>query len=621
MSGFLNIYEMKYILTKEKFVGDKKTLKDIINSDYISFVKKLGDNIKDPKFQAILNGGYEDGQTLDEQIKVHMDVSYKAKDLIPTQNQIGFEESFKGVLSNSKKAKNIILNDLSDFNNNRLLIGNGKYILDGHHRWSQIYFLNPQAEIPCINIEMPQVGSEEMMLKIIQLCIASTYNTIIKRNIKLSVNVLSVDVKRSQIRDGLPKIMGDDLTKVCGDAYADKGSFLRTILKLGAGIIGYNLTKESNDSTNDDLLVDVADVTADIAGIFDPTGAIDVAHGLTYLKREEYLMAVCSFISAIPVIGDAIGKPVTLIAKGSKKLMQALKIAVEAMDSLGAARIIQKLGKPFMTFVEKVGEWGPKLIEALEKLKSKYPFIVKFIDKIKNFIEFLKKTWKWVKRILGYFDPLSEEEVWDLVTSNIMLMKKNKPKFGVPIEYAPHPLQTAKFVGQSPETKDGYMGVPKKLISNMKSGKVNFLEPFSKRESLKWLKNFEQFDCDDDLEGIKRGLERRIDDYFGGGQKYSGDQGYQDLLQDLDEVENAIDDCSNKKTIDDYPQSVRLVYNRFNDLARKSINDNPEVFAKIAKKVFYSNKPWKDFFINNKKEVKNINTLSDAVSSLEKWLN
>lgn len=74
-----------------------------------------------------------------------------------------------------------------------------------------------------------------------------------------------------------------------------------------------------------------------------------------------------------------------------------------------------------------------------------------------------------------------------------------------------------------------------------------------------------------------------------------------------------------KKTIEDFPQSVKNIYKRFNSQARKSIDDNVDKFAKLAKKVFYNDKKgWKDYFKN--KEVKNLNNLTQVVDSLEKWL-
>lgn len=50
-------------------------------------------------------------------------------------------------------------------------------------------------------------------------------------------------------------------------------------------------------------------------------------------------------------------------------------------------------------------------------------------------------------------------------------------------------------------------------------------------------------------------------------------------------------------TIDVYPVSVKRIYNKYSDRARKSINDNLPKFAKLAKKMYYNtNKNWKDYF-------------------------
>lgn len=72
------------------------------------------------------------------------------------------------------------------------------------------------------------------------------------------------------------------------------------------------------------------------------------------------------------------------------------------------------------------------------------------------------------------------------------------------------------------------------------------------------------------------------------------------------------------KTIEDYPSSVKLLYKRFNMKQQKSINDNLEKFAKIAKKLFYSNKDWKEYFKN--RNVQKLEKLNDIVSSMEKWM-
>jgi hypothetical protein len=76
-----------------------------------------------------------------------------------------------------------------------------------------------------------------------------------------------------------------------------------------------------------------------------------------------------------------------------------------------------------------------------------------------------------------------------------------------------------------------------------------------------------------------------------------------------------------KKTIEDYPNSVKSIYNRFNQKQQKSINDNLEKFAKIAKKLFYSSKNWKNYFQKNKLQIQKLNNLTEITNSIEKWMN
>ena len=44
----------------------------------------------------------------------------------------------------------------------------------------------------------------------------------------------------------------------------------------------------------------------DIVGIFDPTGVVDLVNGVSYWNQGDKLFAMLSFISAVPILGDAI---------------------------------------------------------------------------------------------------------------------------------------------------------------------------------------------------------------------------------------------------------------------------------------------------------------------------
>lgn len=70
--------------------------------------------------------------------------------------------------------------------------------------------------------------------------------------------------------------------------------------------------------------------------------------------------------------------------------------------------------------------------------------------------------------------------------------------------------------------------------------------------------------------------------------------------------------------ISNYPQSVRLVYNRFSSEQKKSIDSNLEKFSKAAKRLFYkSGKNWKEFF---SKDVKKLKNLSEIIDSMNAWM-
>lgn len=65
------------------------------------------------------------------------------------------------------------------------------------------------------------------------------------------------------------------------------------------------------------------------------------------------------------------------------------------------------------------------------------------------------------------------------------------------------------------------------------------------------LKSFNQFNENhsdlEELYAIKRNLENRIENYFGDERGHTGDMGYQDLLNDLSDIEDQIDALENTR--------------------------------------------------------------------------
>ena len=99
---------------------------------------------------------------------------------------------------------------------------------------------------------------------------------------------------------------------------------------------------------------------------------------------------------------------------------------------------------------------------------------------------------------------------------------------------------------QSPERKKALALLKKLNKQRLKQGKLKKFDDFEKvKENKIILENFgEDYSSwdDEELKQYYRRLEGRIDDYFGGEQKHVGDQGYQELMQDLENVEEVLEE-------------------------------------------------------------------------------
>jgi len=114
----------------------------------------------------------------------------------------------------------------------------------------------------------------------------------------------------------------------------------------------------------------------DILGVVDPTPIVDTLNGISYLKQGDKFYAMLSFISAVPYVGDAIGKGVMLAGRGSKVVKStdaALKLAnkgtPEAISQ--ATKMIEDIGKESGLMAKLLGtvrQWVPKLIDIIDNI-------------------------------------------------------------------------------------------------------------------------------------------------------------------------------------------------------------------------------------------------------------
>ena len=164
-----NINEVKRMqqlagLLTEAEAAPEQELKNILKADYPTFVQKLGDNINDPKFQAAI-------KSIASKYPIKTsDISPKVTDLKPTQNEIDVDKSLKFPLTNAQSAAVCLKGGpVSIAGKNIVTGGGGKFIIDGHHRWSQLYCMNPEASITAMdvnNITDPIAGLKATQLGI-----------------------------------------------------------------------------------------------------------------------------------------------------------------------------------------------------------------------------------------------------------------------------------------------------------------------------------------------------------------------------------------------------------------------------------------------------------------------
>ena len=145
--------------TANQQVDPGQLLQQVLNpsTSVENFVNFLQSN-QDQRVRAVLLAGRKDGDPQDEVLTVAKDRSLLVSKLKPTQNQIGVDESIFNLFNNKYKYNS--LPKILEGNNLKLgkpgddkilAYSNGSefFVLDGHHRWSQIFVGNPKATAVC----------------------------------------------------------------------------------------------------------------------------------------------------------------------------------------------------------------------------------------------------------------------------------------------------------------------------------------------------------------------------------------------------------------------------------------------------------------------------------------
>jgi len=191
MPGKFDIDKIKQMVMErlqslnEAPVDDFLASKDKALPDYVSTLKSVA---PDGDFRKVAGGGKNDGNPEDEVVTIER-TSIAAIKLLPTQAEIGLSNSLADQMNNNynaaKTALGLVMNPIimpsADDPPPAILVFGGKYILDGHHRWSQVAMMNPNGMVAIDNMTSPSIKTNEEALKVMQLAIAAKAGKVVTK--------------------------------------------------------------------------------------------------------------------------------------------------------------------------------------------------------------------------------------------------------------------------------------------------------------------------------------------------------------------------------------------------------------------------------------------------------
>ena len=190
---FNNLLKSKFALKPE---NAEKMIKEVNQLGYKDFVTALS---------KLMDGASKkDRNDLQDAIKrlaqlnnvIVNEVVVPVKNLVPTQSEIDVDKSISIPLSNvSKMQQYLFCGDSPIVTGDPLtpiIVANKKYIVDGHHRWSQVYFTNPDCLMKAYNME--NINDPAVALKSAQLEIAGETGKIKTEKVK-GQNLIGIDEK------------------------------------------------------------------------------------------------------------------------------------------------------------------------------------------------------------------------------------------------------------------------------------------------------------------------------------------------------------------------------------------------------------------------------------------
>ncbi len=201
----------------------KQKLSMLFKKSYPEFVPLLGKLTMDADFMNSLEGDGDGEDKLTVTTKV-----VRCGDLIPLQNEIGAKQSLDYPLKNKMSRDRIIKMcstnecgpNIYDSKGRVIITSGGKYIVDGHHRWSSVFVLNPDCMIQVKDIGEYKKGVDS--LKLSQVIIAVLSKVKGKLGSKKSAGLNIIDASSEDIQNYIENEITDEFVHNYIEANTDE---------------------------------------------------------------------------------------------------------------------------------------------------------------------------------------------------------------------------------------------------------------------------------------------------------------------------------------------------------------------------------------------------------------
>lgn len=223
----------------------EKWLKNKKYTDYVSTLNKMLD---DPKAKTLLVDGF--GGELGKTKFTFKVKNIPASNLRPTQSEIDVDKSLKHFLTNPENIKKDFQNEIV-IANMPLVTFRGNYVIDGHHRWSEVAIVNPEGKMVCFDYDADI--SPVQMLKAVQGSIAAVMverdkDEKIPQKIVSGPNLYDKKWDKTAIEEYVDKYITDEVKSLCYEYFDSCTSLedIKSIISENAMDIKYNNYPEDN---------------------------------------------------------------------------------------------------------------------------------------------------------------------------------------------------------------------------------------------------------------------------------------------------------------------------------------------------------------------------------------